>query len=171
MARHGVFPGSFDPLTVAHVALARAARDACHLDVVELVISVRPLGKEDRDQTPVEERLGAIEAATRDLPWLRARATTARLLADIAEGAHAVVLGADKWHQLHDPAFYGSEEAMARALARLPTVAVAPRAGLALPHPGTVAHLDVVHLAVDPALHHVSSTGIRDHGRDDWRAG
>lgn len=164
MPRHGVFPGSFDPLTVAHVAIADAARDQCGLDVLDLVVSHVALAKEDRHQAPVTERLASIDAATSDRPWLRGRATEHQLLADIASGYDLLVVGADKWHQLHDLRFYGGSPAVMRAaLDRLPPVAVAPRTGVALPD-GNVATV----LAVDPTHHHVSSTAVRD-GRLDWR--
>jgi nicotinate-nucleotide adenylyltransferase len=164
--RHGVYPGSFDPLTVAHVAIADAAREQCGLDVVDLVISHVALAKEDRRQAPVADRLGAIESATPDRSWLRARATPHQLLADIAAGYDLLVVGTDKWLQLHDPRFYdGSPEAMRTALDRLPPVAVAPRSGVALPVGAGVTVLDV-----DPVHHEVSSTAVRA-GRFEWRAG
>jgi len=37
--RVGVFPGSFDPLTTAHLAIADAAIEACELHRLDLVIS------------------------------------------------------------------------------------------------------------------------------------
>lgn len=162
MTRRGVFPGSFDPLTVAHVAVADAARSQCDLVVLDLVVSEVALAKEDRRQAPVSERLAAIDAATASRPWLRARSTRAQLLADIATGADVLVIGADKWWQLHDPRFYGSEGAMRAALGRLPDVVVAPRAGVTLPS-------GVLVLDVDPEHHQVSSTAVRE-GRHDWRA-
>jgi hypothetical protein len=166
VARHGVYPGSFDPLTIAHLAVADAARRQCQLDALDLVVSHVALAKEDRRQAPVPERLAAIDAATRDRPWLAAVDTQAQLLADIAEGYDVLVLGADKWVQLHDLRFYGgSVAAMDSALARLPPVAVAPRAGVALPDEGGLVVLDV-----DPAHHEVSSTAVRA-GRTEWRAG
>lgn len=166
VAGHGVYPGSFDPLTIAHLAIADAARDQCGLDRLDLVVSHVALAKEDRDQTPPAERLAQIEWATPDRPWLSARDTTAQLLADIADGYDLLVVGADKWHQLHDPRFYGgSEAAMRAALARLPRVAVAPRAGVRLPVDDHVTVLDV-----DPVHHEVSSSGVRA-GRLEWRAG
>jgi nicotinic acid mononucleotide adenylyltransferase len=165
VARHGVFPGSFDPLTVAHLAIADAARRQCRLDRLDLVVSHVALAKEDRRQTPVADRLGAIDAATADRPWLAARSTAAQLLADVAEGYDLLVVGADKWLQLHDPRFYGGFPAeMRRALDRLPEVAVAPRAGVELPDDVPLLVLDV-----DAAHHHVSSTAVRA-GRHDWRA-
>jgi len=73
-----------------------------------------------------------------------------------------VVVGADKWHQLHDLRFYRDDAAMAAALDRLPRLLVAPRAGVELP-----AGVEILEL--DPAHHEVSSTAVRA-GRDDWRA-
>ncbi len=161
-----MFPGSFDPLTVAHVAIADAARDQCDLDSLDLVVSHVALAKEDRDQAPVAERLAAIDAATGDRPWLRARATQHQLLADIAEGHDLLVVGADKWLQLQDVRFYGgSHAAMRAALDRLPPVAVAPRAGVTLPD---LEGLTVLEL--DPSHRQVSSTAVRS-GRHEWRAG
>jgi hypothetical protein len=97
---------------------------------------------------------------------MRARVTTDRLIADIAHGYDVCVLGADKWHQLFDVAFYGgSVDARDAALARLPLLAVAPRDGSALPR-----DVDVVMLDLDPEHRRVSSTAVRA-GRDDWRAG
>jgi hypothetical protein len=88
-----------------------------------------------------------------------------RLIADLAEGYDVCVLGADKWHQLHDPAFYASGAARDAALARLPQLAVAPRAGVESPGPGA----GLVVLDLDPTFHEVSSTAVRA-GRHDWRA-
>lgn len=158
-----VFPGSFDPLTVAHVAVADAVRAELSAVAVDLVISRLALDK-GHGTTPAEERITAILGLRAARPWLGANVTDAQLLADIAEGYDVLVLGADKWHQLRDERFYGSRRARDEALARLPTLAVAPRAGVALPSSG------VVHVLGVPEAHrHVSSTAVRD-GRSEWRA-
>ena len=162
MATRAVYPGSFDPLTVAHLAIAEAAHDACGVTVVELVLSREPLGKDGREQAPLEDRLAAIEAAAEaGRPWLRAGVTDERHLADIARGYDVLVLGADKWAQLRDPSFYDSAEHMEAALVRLPRLAVAPRGDWPVPD-------ECVRLDVD--MHDVSSTAVRDHGREEWRA-
>ena len=147
-------------MTVAHVAVAESALRASGLDGVDLVLSRVALGKEDGHHLPLEARVAAIEAL--GLPWLEAVVTDARLIADIAGGYGAVVVGADKWHQLHDVAYYGSEAAMVAALARRPRLLVAPRTGIDLPD-------GVEVLDVDPSMGEVSSTAVRG-GRDDWRA-
>ena len=59
--------------------------------------------------------------------------TRKQLIADIAEGYDLVILGADKWAQLHDLSFYKDKEHMAQCLRRLPKLAVAPRNGIAVP--------------------------------------
>ena len=161
----GVYPGSFDPLTTAHLAIADAAIDRFGLDQLDLVLSRVALAKEAAQQSSIDERIAAIERAAAHRP-LRALATDARLLADIAAGYDVCVLGADKWHQLHDPAFYGLSTAERdAALVRLPMLAVAPRHGSPNPPPAT----GVVLLDVDPRWRRVSSSAVRA-GRDEWRA-
>ena len=162
MARRAAFPGTFDPLTTGHLAIADAAHAELGLDRVDLVISHDPIGKEAT--ASVEERLEVIARQGRRRPWLAGRATAHRLVADIADGYDVVVLGADKWLQLHDVSYYGSAAAMAAALARLPAVAVAPRAGVVLPD-DLRAHV----LGVPEEFHHISSTAVRA-GRHDWKA-
>ena len=164
----GVFPGSFDPLTVAHLAIVDAAVARFGLEQIDLVLSRVALAKEDGGHQPIEERRRAIEevAAATGRTVVRVRVTDDRLIADIARGYDVCVIGADKWQQLHDLAFYASADERDAALARLPLLAVAPRAGTVLPPAGTPG---VVVLDVDPAHRHVSSTAVRD-GRDDWRA-
>lgn len=127
--RVGVYPGSFDPLTRGHLAVADAARRRLGLDRVDLVVSRDPLGK-DRTRPPdLAHRLAVLRAEAARHPGLGIRLTGHRLIADIARGAAAVVVGADKFAQIVDPTWYGSVAERDRALARLPTVAVAPRRG------------------------------------------
>jgi hypothetical protein len=151
--RLAVYPGSFDPPTVAHLAIVAAAR--AHVDEVRLVLSEVALGKEDlAGRTPVADRLAVLRA-----DGLSAAATDARLVVDIVTeaGADAVVMGADKWAQVIDPVWYGSAAARDAALARLPTVLLAERAGADVGDlPVTVVVLDV-----DPAHADVSATRAR----------
>lgn len=162
----GVFPGSFDPLTVAHLAIADAAVSRFDLEQLDLVISRLALGKDHAGHAPVEERVAAIDVVARGgRPWLQAAVTDKRLIADIAEGYDVCVLGSDKWHQLQDPAFYAdSVTERDAALARLPTLAVAVRDSAPLPRDAGVVLLDVA-----PEHRGVSSTAVRE-GRTDWRA-
>ncbi len=160
-----VFPGSFDPLTIAHVAIADAVREHHDAASVDLVISHQALDKEGRSHRPVPDRVAVIESHRIRRPWIRPLVTQAQLLVDIAHGYDLLVVGADKWHQLHDPRYYGdSNEARDAALARLPTLAIVPRAGVRLPTSVRDQVLDVPH-----EFRVVSSTAARS-GRDEWRA-
>jgi nicotinic acid mononucleotide adenylyltransferase/predicted RNA-binding protein with PIN domain len=153
--RRGVYPGSFDPPTIAHVAIAEAAVRAAELDRLDLAISRSALGKDPTTQRPLEARLAAVERITESRPWLGIVVTEAQLIADIAAGYDAVVMGADKWAQVRDPAWYaGDPTARDDALARLPRVLVAPRPGF------TVDDAELLELPAD--LGAVSSSAARE---------
>ena len=156
MVRVGCYPGSFDPPTVAHVAVAEAARAAHRLDRVDLVVSRVPFGKDLAERPTLEERVDVLEHLATRLGWLGVVVSDHRLVADLAEGYDVVIMGADKWAQVQDPAFYGdSAAARTVAVARLPEVALAPRG---IDGTGT--------LMVDPDLRHVSSTAARAGARE-----
>jgi hypothetical protein len=166
--RTGVYPGSFDPPTVAHLAVAEAAVVAGRLDRLDMVVSEVTLGKEDRDAPTAAERVAALRDLAAGRPWLNAAVTPHRLLVDIAAGYDVVVVGADKWAQVVDPAWYGgSAQARDEAVGRLPEVLVAPRPPHPLPPLGPPV---AAHLSVDPCHGEVSSTAVRA-GRQEWRAG
>ena len=155
------YPGTFNPPTIAHLAIATAAWQHGGFDRIDLILSEVPLGKEDLVVPPVADRLTLLQEVADRHPWLRARSTEAQLLADVAAGYDAIILGADKWAQISDPAWYGgSEDARHEVLARLPTVLVVPRPPFPLPPQHRV-------LMVDDAHATVSSTAVRA-GRRDW---
>ena len=129
--RVGAYPGTFDPPTLAHLAIAEAARRQCGLDAVDLVVNAQPLGK--AGARPLAGRMAMLEAVTANRPWLRVVTTDRLHLGDIAEGYDVLVLGADKWVQVLDPTYYGSEQERDAVVARLPQLAVARRGELALP--------------------------------------
>ena len=160
--RIGCFPGSFDPLTIAHVAIADAAHEQCDLTRLDLVLSRSALGKAAHKHS-LDERVALIEAAASTRPWMRAIVTDQQLLADIAGDYDVLVLGVDKWEQVLDPAFYGgSVEARDAAVRRLPVVACAPRRDTTPPD-GALA------LDVPTWVREVSSTAVRA-GAAHWRA-
>ncbi|MEM7275545.1 MAG: hypothetical protein AAF547_20885 [Actinomycetota bacterium] len=153
--RVGAYPGSFNPPTMAHLAIAAAARDRHGLDRVELVISRSALAKEDVVHPRFDDRIQVVRESVTEHEWLDVRVTDAQLLVDIAAGHDLLIMGADKWRQIQDPVWYGDDlAARDAALAALPTVAVVPRDEVAVP-------LDLV-LPVDPAMvEAVSSTRAR----------
>jgi nicotinic acid mononucleotide adenylyltransferase/predicted RNA-binding protein with PIN domain len=152
--RTGIYPGSFDPLTIAHLAIADAARERAELDRLDLALSTVALGKEHLDRASVDRRAAELRSATRDRPWLGVVVTDSQLIAEIAAGYDVVVMGADKWAQVRDARWYG-DDSVARdaALAALPRILVAPRPGF------DAAGAEL--LEIDPALAHVSSTRAR----------
>ena len=151
----GAYPGTFDPPTVAHLAIAVAARAQCGLSSVDLILNPSPLGKSGIRS--LETRIAMLEAVAATRPWLHVVVTDRLHLADIAQGYGVLVLGADKWTQVLDPSFYASDVERDAAVARLPNLAVAPRNDLPIPQ-------GCVLLEVD--LPDVSSTEARA-GRTD----
>jgi len=160
LVRRGVYPGSFNPPTRAHIAIADAARRAHDLDRVDLALSRVPLTKEHVALPTFEHRTAVLEEIVADHDWLGLIVTDAQLIVDIADDYDVVIMGADKWHQIQDPAFYNNSTAERdRAMKALPTLAVAPRPPLEVP-------TDVV-LDIAPDLQRVSSSGARA-GNRSW---
>ena len=156
----GCYPGSFNPPTTAHLAVAEAAITAAGLVRIDLVVSRLALGKEDVEVPSLDDRLAVLERVAASRPWLGVVLTDARLIADIAAGYDDVVMGADKWRQVTDPAWYGDDPASAAAItardaavARLPRALVVPRAG---DRPEGVELLDI-----GDEHHLVSATEVR----------
>ena len=157
-----MYPGSFDPPTIAHLAIAEAARVQGDLDRVVLAVSRVALGKEKRATGPVfEDRLAVLEAIAARLGWLGVTATDRQLIADVSAGYDAVVVGADKWAQIMDPVWYESAGARDAAVARLPRLLVAPRP------PFSPEGIEVLEVA--PIHQEISSTAVRA-GRREWMA-
>ncbi len=154
--RVGAYPGSFDPPTVAHLAVAEAAWRQAGLARVDLVVSRRPLGKAPAVPS-LADRLAVLSEVAAARPWLGVEVTDRRLIAEVAAGYDAVIIGLDKWHQIIDPAWYGgSEQARDDAVASLPPVLLALRAGSPAPTalPPSVRLLEVHrdHLPVSSTL-------------------
>ncbi len=150
----GAYPGSFNPPTRAHLAIAEAAREAFGLSRVDLVVSRRALDKEHVDRPLFEHRLDVLHQVASSRPWLGVTVTDAQLLVDMTGGYDVLIVGADKYHQLFDTRYYGgSDAARDEAVARLPRLAVAPRPPLEVP--------DELVLVVDPRHATASSTAAR----------
>lgn len=134
MGRIGVYPGSFNPPTIAHLAIARRAIEAHGLDRIDLSVSRTALAKETVDHPRFADRISVIEASVSASGDIGVRVTERQLLVDIAEGYDVLVVGADKWRQIHDPDWYGGDPgARDLAMAQLPRLAVVPRDGIDVP--------------------------------------
>jgi hypothetical protein len=132
---------------------------------VDLAVSRRALAKEHVDVPALDDRMGVLRAVAGSRPGLGVVLTELQLLADIAAGYDAVILGADKWVQLHDPAFYdGSDRARDAALARLPQVVIVSR----VPHEPPPAPPGAVVVELPEDIGAASSTAVRRGDRLDW---
>lgn len=152
--RRGAFPGSFNPLTVAHLEIARLARERHGLDEVHLIVSETALDKPHPPGPSFEARIAALEADANAHDWLFVATTGLQLIADIAGGFDLVIMGADKWSQVNDVAYYDDEAHRDAAIARLPAVVVAERHGTAV--------IGVDTLETSQELRSVSSSRARD---------
>ncbi len=147
----GVFGGTFDPIHVAHLAVAEAARDALGLERVLFVPNRRPPHKPDQAVTPAADRLAMVGAAIagnpafevsrieidRDGPSYTAdtlEALRAERIHAGGSGDLALILSAEAL------AGFGTWHEPARVL-ELATLVVAPRDGFADVGPEAIARL------------------------------
>jgi hypothetical protein len=116
------------------VEIALAAAVQRRLDRVELAHSHQVLGKQDVERPLFRHRVEVLQAVAAEHAPLEAVVTGHGLLADIAAGYDVVIMGADKWHQIQELAWYGGDAAARdAALAALPELAIAPRPPLMVP--------------------------------------
>ena len=143
------------------MAVIDAALEQRRLDRLDLAISQAAFDKAHLSEQ-IEQRVDALHRFADGRSDIGIVVSQHRLIADLAVGYDAVVMGADKWHQLHELRFYdGRVSARDAAVASLPDVAVAPRLGWSAP-PEHRLHLS-------PNFEGVSATAVRA-GRDEWRA-
>ena len=65
----GLYGGSFDPVHLGHLGVARRAREAFDLDVIWFVPAHRPPHKLGRELAGPRDRVAMLELALCDLPW------------------------------------------------------------------------------------------------------
>nr|MBF6591759.1 hypothetical protein [Ktedonobacterales bacterium] len=136
--RVGMLPGSFNPLTAAHVALAEAARSAAGLDHLVWLCAARTVDKERVERAALPDRLAQLVAYARTQPGNAVALTNHGLYVDearalrehlTAQAALFILVGFDKLPQMLDPRYYTDREAALTRLFALARVLVAPRAG------------------------------------------
>jgi nicotinic acid mononucleotide adenylyltransferase len=136
--RIGLFAGSFNPLTDAHVAVASAARSSLQLDLVLWTLASVTIDKERVERASLPDRItqlsvyaaldasGAVALTNQGLYVDQAAA----LRQVVAHGAQLViVVGFDKIIQLFDPRYYEDRTAALDELFELADMAVVPRSG------------------------------------------
>lgn len=173
--RIGVFGGTFDPMHIGHLAIARAARDQAGLDRVLFVIAANPPHKNDAI-TPADIRLEMAEAAIAHEPGLELSRieldrpgpsytadTLKRLHAQMPGAGFYFILGYDSALDL--PKWRDPEAILAQA-----TLLVAPRPDRRTPLPPMLAgHCQLLRMND----YKISSSEIREQlkqGRnmDNW---
>jgi len=164
LKRIGIFGGSFDPVHLAHVALARTALEQLHLDAVRWIPAGRQWQK-TRALTAATHRAAMVELAIAGEPRFtidrceidRSGASytydTVRELQAAQPGAQwTLIIGQDQYAGLHT--WLGWEKLLERV-----TLAVANRPGASLEASPEVARVD--HEAVALPMMDISSTDIR----------
>jgi nicotinamide-nucleotide adenylyltransferase len=136
----GLVPGSFDPMTVAHAALALALPAGAVLFVYSpatLPKEAGPGGGPEPPLLPQEDRVASVLAYCADRPWLGVALCSHGLLADQAAAAGEAFpgadllfgVGSDKLIQLFDRKWYRDRDASLDVLFSRAGVAYAVRAG------------------------------------------
>lgn len=134
--RVGVFAGSFNPLTQAHVALVNDALRTARLDVIIWACAAVSVDKERVERAALVDRLAQMRAFVagrrRDALTLLNRglyvdeARTLRTLLP-PEAEVSLLVGYDKIVQIFDPKYYDDRDAALRELFALARLLVAPR--------------------------------------------
>ena len=155
----GVYPGSFNPPTVGHLAIIEAAIEQHALASLDLVVSRRALVKGIVDRPTLADRVAVLRESVSHFDIVRVVVTDLQLIADIAEGYDVVVMGADKWHQVNDVDFSESPRHRRECLARLPRLSIAARGDDPVP--------DEARLNLPDHIGEVSSSGARS-GTLEW---
>jgi phosphopantetheine adenylyltransferase len=162
--RVALFPGTYDPATIAHVAVAESALE--HADVVLLTVPVVSVDKEHRGG--LVDRIEAVCRAAARHDRLGVAVTNVGLYVDLARvasdafgrGRVDLVCGADKLAQIMRPEYYPDRDAgeVMRSLLSAARILAAPRRGHSLPEglPGLVV------LDVASEYHSISSSDVRE---------
>jgi nicotinic acid mononucleotide adenylyltransferase len=172
----GLVPGSFDPMTVAHAALALALPAGEVLFVYSPATLPKQMGPGGEPEPPLlaeEDRVASVLAYCEDRPELGVALCSHGLLADQAEAAGGAFpgagllfgVGSDKIAQLLDWRWYADRDASLDSLFSRAEVAFAVRAG----DEGRVDRIlaasrwkgKIRSLAVDRSVAVVSSRAVR----------
>ena len=187
-----VFPGSFNPPTIAHLALLQQAREFARQQALadgkgsQTVLLYAALSKHIVDKERVErplllDRVMLLHTVLqRHLPDAGVMLFNRGLYVEQAEAVHNsfpeveklfFLIGFDKIVQILDPRYYVDRDAALNELFKLAELLVAPRGGAGpaelaalLRQPQNQPFAQYIHaLPFDPAYRDISSTRIRQH--------
>lgn len=159
MASKAVYPGTFNPPTVAHLAIARAALEELDITQLDIPLSRTPFGKSEAGPPNFDQRLQIAKMAFSFDDRITVYGTDLKFLSDISAGYTYLIIGDDKLAQLTDLQFYRDPEEMAVKLASLPELVVVERSRVA-------SDLPFRALSIDPSYREVSSTRVRNGETD-----
>lgn len=122
--RVGILPGSFNPPTIAHLELARAARSRFRLDHVVFSLSSVIVDKERVEGLCREDRLLLLSLLSREHPWTAVTVVNRGLYSEQVPafrntfGAADLrfIVGMDKVLQIFDPKYYDDRDRALDAL-------------------------------------------------------
>lgn len=174
-----LLPGSFNPPTNAHLALAEAARRDAGVDWVGYLLATRTVNKEQIEGADLADRLLLLEYIARARPGEGVTVVNRGLYVDQARIVRTArptlreltfVVGFDKIVQIFDPRYYDDYTAALDTLFSLASFLVAPRAGAGadelqslLATPAVRRYADGVRpLALAPRYQDQSSTRVRE---------
>ncbi|HEY8884371.1 MAG TPA: hypothetical protein VIO35_03590, partial [Chloroflexota bacterium] len=135
--RLALLPGSFNPPTTAHLALAESVLASGKVDAVCFLLATRTVNKERVEGAALADRLLMLQELAKDRPAAMGAALVNRgLFVDQAQIARAAfpglrdlwfVVGFDKIVQIFDHRYYADRDAALTELFRLAAFLVAPR--------------------------------------------
>ncbi len=179
--RLGVLCGSFNPLTLAHSALAQHAGRVFQLDQLLYTMAKVTVDKEQVSGMSLEDRLLLLLLHVQQQPQLGVALVNRGLYFEQAQAFQALfdaqvglffMVGMDKLVQILDARYYQDREAALEQLFALTSLVVANRGDMArrafdelLQRPANQPYRDAIHfLALPEPVAGLSSTAIRQTG-------
>ena len=176
--RVGILPGSFNPPTIAHLELARAARRRFHLDRVVFSLSSVIVDKERLEGLCREDRLLLLSLLARHRPWAAVGVVNRGLYSEQAPAFLGrfgggtelwFIVGMDKVLQIFDPRYYDDRDRALDALFKHARLIAANREDWGgeelealLDRPANVPYRGRVRpLTLPPRLKHQASSTVR----------
>jgi len=123
--RIGILCGAFNPPTLAHVELARRAKDGFKLDLILFTMSRITIDKEKVEGLSQEDRMLLLSLITGELRWASVAAVNKGLYFEQARAFRSLlgnkariffVVGMDKVIQIFDPRYYQDRDKALKGL-------------------------------------------------------
>lgn len=174
-ARLGVLGSAYNPITRAHLLLARCAKDQFNLHEIIFVLP-KTLPNKPRIDTSVEQRLEMMRLGTSDVPYVSLGLCTHGLFLDMCAALEKVypqgpeiffITGRDAAERILNWPYPDPAEALARMFAGFQLLVFERKGKLDLPkNPLIEQYSERIHtLQIAENLDHISSTEVRQRVR------